>query len=304
MPNVLSAEPVGELAHRLASIIPDANVARRFAKLARLQLFADVRNFRPATARELKRAPAWAREASGRGAVISKFVANRTATARLRRVARRLAAICSDITCHAGPTSTQPPTMPAQREFIAKIERASFDTIETKTLTFETERRARIEQAKIAAPLYPVIEIYSSPGRTWRRITSLEELWRVGNEFGNCLARSSRHNGGYARRLREGYAHFWVLRDAKGKGLIVLMANVAENRIVEVRGPRNAIIPLDDPDLKQLALARGLLRPHDPFDPPPGPRPPRPSMAAALAMLDTTFLDLTAIHLPRGQRRN
>lgn len=297
MPNVLSAEPVGELAHRLASIIPDANVAQRFAKLARLQLFADKRNFRPATHRELKRAPAWAKDASAQGTVISKFVANRSAAARLRRVARRLAAVCDDIATHAC-------ALPAQREFIAKLDRASFEAIEAKTLAFEIERKARLEQAIIAAPLYPAIEIYSSPGRIWRRIVSLEELWRAGAEFGNCLARSSRHNGGYARRMREGFSQFWVLRDAMGKGLIVLMANVAENRIVEVRGPRNAIIPFDDPDLKQLALARSLLRPHDPSDPPPGPRPPRASLAVALSLIDTPFLDLGAIQLPRGQRRN
>lgn len=301
MPNVLSTVPIGELAERLAAAIPHPAAAARFAKMARDQLFNDERNYRPLTARELKRAPDWAKQAVEDGATVDKFVANRSAVARLRRVAKRLGAICADIDRHTH-TNPAPAVMPVLREFIVKLDRASFETVERKVLMFEFEREEREAQEIVDKPLYPAVEIYASPGRTWRRILSLGELWRVGREFHNCLARASRHNPGYAQRMTHNAAQFWVLRDRAGVGLMVAMASVLDQRICEVRGPRNAIIAHDDPDLRQLALARGLLRPHDPLEPPPAPRPPRPPLSLALNPFDAPIL--SALMLPRGLRRN
>ena len=112
------------------------------------------------------------------------------------------------------------------------------------------------------------------PGRTWHRIVSLAELWQVGREFHNCLARTSRYIGAYGRRLRDGDAQFWVLRDQTGRGLIVVMVCMLEKRMSEARLPRNGGVHPDDPDLVRLGEAKGWRRPNGNFGAPITPPDP------------------------------
>ena len=58
---------------------------------------------------------------------------------------------------------------------------------------------------------------------------------------------------------------FWVLRDHMGAALMVAMADAVSGRILEARGPRNAMVSPANADLDALACARTLLPPGRPI---------------------------------------
>ncbi|WP_395645626.1 hypothetical protein [Terricaulis sp.] len=283
--NILDQAPIDALARKMAEKIPHTAVAARFARLAFERLRDDPRNFRPATLLELKKAKPWAMREMEAGREVVAFVANRSCAARLRRTAAALAETCAEASFVVDPASPTPSSRDAwlrasATEFIAKIDRANYEVMEGKARLFALERKNRETERLTAVQLYAHEDVYSAPGRTWRRIVSLAELWSVGREFHNCLARSSRYIGAYGRRLRDGDAQFWVLRDQTGRGLIVAMVCMLEKRICEVRLPRNGGVHPDDPDIVRLGEAKGWRRPNGNFGPPEAPvlsaQPPSP----------------------------
>lgn len=291
--NILDQAPIDALARKMAEKIPHAAVAARFARLAFEQLRDDPRNFRPATPLELKKAQPWVKREMEAGRDVHVFVANRSLAARLRRTAHALAETCEEVSYVAclttRPSSRDIWVKTTATEFIAKIDRAAYDTIDAKARLFALERKNRLDEQMTALKLFDDEEVFSCPGRTWRRITSLAELWAVGREFHNCLARSSRYIGAYGRRLRDGDAQFWVLRDQTGRGLVVAMVCMLEKRICEVRTPRNGGVHPDDPDVVRLGEAKGWRRPNGNFGPPetaPVEPPPRLTTAAPLQLSD------------------
>jgi hypothetical protein len=161
----------------------------------------------------------------------------------------------------------------AAREFIAKIDRANFDTIADKARGFALIYESWCE---VSEPLCKPGRVSATQDRLWTRITSLAELRGVGREMTNCLARTS-ETAAYGGHLKDGRAQFWVLRDRRGVALMVAMAPTrSPTEFREVKGPRNAPVSSQNPDLRCLRAA--ILLESD--EPPP---PPPPS--AALAQL-------------------
>ncbi len=272
MPNVLDIDPVRALAKRASARIADDAIAKRYEKLAIDRLLRDPRNFRPVRESELASAPAWAREAHARGEVVSVYKSNRGIAARMHTVARRLADTCK-------VAMTEPSTQPddhaaieAARKFLAKIARANFDTAARKALAF-SRLLENWEGSLDALDVCPAQSIVLLRGRVWHRITSLVELRKVGREFHNCLARTTR-TGSYGSMLANGRSQFWVLRDLEGKGLIVAMAPAPlATKFMEVKAPGNAHVRADNPDLVELGIAIGVKPPPPPPPPPQGPPP-------------------------------
>lgn len=272
MPNALDAEPVRLSAGRAAALIPDAAVAARYQRLAVAYLFADERNFRPAQAGELASAPPWAGEAHARGEEVSVFKLHPSAAARIRMVARRLALTCALAAVDPQTHRAYFAAIVAAGVFLRKFERANFDVAARKALYF-SRVYATIEDERDAVELAPAAEIAATAGRVWRRVRSVSELREIGREFHNCLARTARY-ASYGGALHRGAAQFWVLRGPGGAGLIVAMAEApTPKRFGEVRGPRNAVVSGDSPDLAVLARALGFEQ--------PGPTPPPPREAGA-----------------------
>lgn len=270
MPNVLDIDPVRALAKRASARIADEAIAKRYEKLAIDRVLKDPRNFRPIRESELATAPSWAREAHARGEIVSVYKTNRGVCARLHTVGRRLADACT--VAYTEP-SAQPDdwaAIDAARKFLAKFMRADFETAARKALGF-SRLLASWESNLDAQDVCPAQTIVLLRGRAWHRITSIVELRKVGREFHNCLARTTR-SGSYGGMLVSGRAQFWVLRDLDGKGLIVAMAPAPQaTQFTEVKGPGNAHVRDDNPDLVGLGIAIGV-RP-----PPPPPPPSRPS---------------------------
>lgn len=285
MPNVLDIDPVCALARRAGARIADEAIAKRYEKLAIDRVLKDPRNFRPIRESELASAPAWARQAHARGEIISVYKANRGVCARLHTVGRRIADTC---TVAMTELSTQPDhhaAIEAARKFLAKFTRANFDVAARKALDF-SRLLASWETDLEAQQVCPDQTIVLLRGRTWRRITSVAELRKVGREFHNCLARTTR-TGSYGAMLVAGRAQFWVLRDLEGKGLIVAMAPAPEaTQFSEVKGPRNAPVSADNPDLVQLGIAIGVN--------PPPPSPPKPPTAPSYGEIPPGIVDLLA----------
>lgn len=273
MPNVLSLDPVRALAKRASAKIADKDIAERFERLAVDQVLRDRRNFRPVEAEELANAPAWAIEAYVRGEDISVFKTNRALAARLHTVARRLADTCKVANTAAQTHPDDAVRISAARDFLAKFGRVNFEVAAKKALDFS--RLLVVWQDDTdATPLCEARTILLLNTRRWQRITSVKDLRAAGREFTNCLGRTQ-SSGGYGAMLKRGHAQFWVLRDMSGKGLMVAMApgGPAPTHFLEVKGPRNAYVRLDDADLAKLALAIGM-RPAPPPPPPPPPAPP------------------------------
>lgn len=275
MPNVLDAEPVRVFARRAAGKIADQRIAARFERLAIDYLLADSRNFRVATAVELEGAPDWARTAIARGDRIDVFKLCRSTSQRLHNLARRLADTCRLIATDWNGRNGV--VVNDAREFLDKIERASFEATQLKASYF-----ARVLQAwtdnKDDERICEERVIGATAGKRWVNVTSVGQLRLVGIEFQNCLARTSRVSG-YGGGLSRGLMQFWVLRDERDKGVLVVMADAPRAvRLNEVRGPRNARVNESDPDLAILSWALGIRPP-----PPPPPLPP----AIALRLLST-----------------
>jgi len=274
MPNVLDAAPIDTLARRMAAKIPNQGAAIRFAKLAFEEMLRNRWNFRPALPGELASAAAWARREQEGGGQVVVFLPDRAGLTRLRRIARALADTCLEIdhverSLAPGPAPRPRALHLAAIEFIAKIDRASFDIVATKARLFARERKRRLDEQRATLILFADEEIFAAPGRVWRRVVSVCDLWALGREFRNCLARRS--IGGYARRLSDGSAQFWVLRDQTGKGLIIAMVCMDLQRVVEARGPFNRTVDADDPDLVRLGQARNWRRPNGASSTPPAP---------------------------------
>ncbi len=263
MPNVLDPAPIDALTRKMAAKIPHPGASARFAKLAFEEMVNEKRNFRAARPDEVPPSAAWARREIEAGREVAVFQLNRAVVARLRRTARALADTCAELnhseTIREGLSARQCAIHNAAAEFIAKIDRASFEIVAARARVFSRERKRRLDEERATLILFADAEIYAAPGRVWRRIVSVSALWAVGREFRNCLAR--RTINGYGTRLRNGSAEFWVLREHTGTGLMVAMACMFLGRITEVRGPCNRPVRSDDPDLAHLAEARAWSRP-------------------------------------------
>lgn len=279
MPNVLDVEPVRQAARRIASKIANPMVAARFEKLAYDRLLADPRNFREASAAEISDSPAWAQDAASRGEIVSVFKLNRGASMRLHNLARRLIEVCALATAQA-PSHGQGRYVLAAREFIDKIERASFEVMARKAMSLS---RIYAGWSEVSEVLCAADIVAATQGRAWTRITSLAELRGIGREMTNCLARTS-ETSAYGGHLKDGRAQFWVLRDARGVALMAAMApTAAPADFREVKGPRNTPVSRTNADL--LCLAKAILVGGDR---PPPPEPPTPA-PASLTMMPMYF---------------
>lgn len=288
MANVLDIDPLRALAQRASARIADKAIATRYERLAINQLLTDVRNFRPANPEDLKDAPAWAREAYGRGEEISVFKTNRALAARLHSVARRLADTCRVAAAEEAKHPGDEGRIKDAREFLAKFGRANFDTAAKKSLHFSRLLTVWEDDADATLVCQPRTLVLLN-GRSWDRVTSVKDLRALGREFVNCLSRTKR-TGGYGAMLVQGAAQFWVLRDVGGKGLVVAMAPApSATHFMEVKGPRNAPVRLDDADLVQLGLVIGI-RPSPP--PPPPPFPPAGALVAVRATREPCLCNL------------
>jgi hypothetical protein len=257
--NFTDASAIDDIARRLAARIPLAPPRMRSARLFTESLRADPRCARALSRTEAKLAPDWARRAFRDGAPVAAFEPHPEAVADLRRIARNIKEACAEFAY----LSTAPKEELSTRdvvirqlagEFVAKMERMPLDVVAEKARFFARERAQRLKEAKANKPLFDAESVFAAPGRIWRRIVSVGELSSLGREFGNCLAKATRHHLSYARRLKLDQARFWVLRDETGAGRIVAMVETVSGRLVEARGVRNASTPLDHPDL--LALLR------------------------------------------------
>lgn len=279
--NVIDINPLRALAKRASERISDQSVAPRFEKIALDRLLKDPRNFRPARTSDIDKAPDWAKEAHARGEELSVYRPNGALAARLHTVARRIA---DALFVSQTPESKRPDdakTITEAREFIAKFGRVNFDTAARKALAF-SRVLARWQEEDDAKRVCDSQTLVLLGGLIWRRISSVAELRRVGQEFRNCLARTTRGSA-YGSQLAQGRAQFWVLRDVWGKGRIVAMAPAPQaTHFLEVKGPNNRPVPSDDDALVQLGLMLGV-RPRAP-EPPPAPSGPA-SLAATLAAL-------------------
>lgn len=272
MPNVLDIGPVNALAARTSRRITNPTVAKRYTTLARERILRNPRCFRPATEAELSTGPDWIEDALKRGETISVYQRNGAMAARLYAVAQRINDVerLSMMDERAKPEHTD--TIKEARRFLTKIANANFDDAARKALQL-SNILAVWEGAADSTEMCEDQSLVLLSGRIWRRVTSLTALRAVGREFENCLARASRA-GGYGAMLFGGTGQFWVLRDLAGVGHIVACASAPlATRFIEVKGPRNAHIANDHPDLMQLGTALGV-RAVSPLRPsrPPAPR--------------------------------
>jgi hypothetical protein len=245
--------------------------------MALTRLLRDPRNFRLATQAEIARAPKWAKDAHARGEPLSVVRNNRAVSVRMHLVARRLADTCKIAAAELAKRPDYVATISAARKFLAKLGNANFDVAARKALSFARIHEIWEAEAESLA-VCPAQSLVLLGGRVWHRVTSVAELRQIGVEFGNCLARSTRSSA-YGTLLMYGRAQFWVLRTIEGKGLIAAMAPAPNaTQFTEVKGPLNAPVQRDNPDLVQLGILIGV-RP-----PPPKPEPPRtpPGIAAAV----------------------
>jgi hypothetical protein len=275
--NAIDIGPLRALAKRAGARIGDEIVAKRFETLALARLVRDDRNFRPARPSDLTNAPQWAKDAHANGQPLHVVRNNRAVAARMHTVARRLAETCklAGVDPMARPNDVE--TITAARKFLRKLDNANFDIMARKALQYARVLERWEEQTESLA-VCPAQSIVLLGGRIWHRITSVAALRRIGEEFGNCLARSTRTSA-YGALLMHGRAQFWVLRTVDGEGLIVAMASApAPVQFTEVKGPRNAAVRPDNADLVQLGLAIGVRPPPPPTPPPPIP----PGIAAAV----------------------
>lgn len=287
MPNVLDTEPLRTFVKRASKKIKHPSVAARFERVAFERLLNDERNFRPAFPLEIDLAPEWAQRAYQRGEAVSVFILHRSASARLHTLARRLAATLSIALSSEAKRPRDSATITAAREFLEKLDRASYDVISAKAQRFARTFYAW-DLERDTDEVCPTRAIEATKGRSWLRITSVAQLRSIGREFRNCLARTQRTST-YGGGLALGMSQFWVLRDADGTGLIVALAPAPiATHFIEVRGPLNTYIASDDTDLLRLAAAIGMR----PNSPPPSP-PPMAGAALALAA------GLTACQCPR-----
>lgn len=316
MPNVLDVEPVRQAARRIACKIANAVVAARFEKLAFERLLADPRNFREASAAEISSSPSWAQDAAARGELVCIFKLSRGASMRLHNLARRLIEVCALAAAQA-PSHSQTRYVFAAREFIDKIERASFEVMTRKALALS---RIYAGWSEVSDIVCAEGTIAATQGRAWTRITSLAELRNTGREMINCLARTS-ETATYGGHLKDGRAQFWVLRDSRGVALMLAMAStMAPSDFREVKGPRNTPVSRTNADLQCLAAA--ILAPHSDPPPPPEPSPPavsqltfglpgsgRSSLPALLLALGSeepivhVGVGISEVVLPRRRRR-
>ncbi|MEZ5959394.1 MAG: hypothetical protein R3C30_03065 [Hyphomonadaceae bacterium] len=280
MPNVIDINPLRALAKRASERIGDRAVAQRFEKIAFDRMLKDPRNFRPARKHDLDNAPEWAREAKANGEELSVYRANGALAARLHTVARRIGDACVVAMTAESKRPDDAAAIREAREFIAKFGRVNFDTAARKAIAFSRVLACWKEQDD-ALSVCDAQSLVLLGGRIWHRVTSVTELRRIGIEFHNCLARTTRESA-YGSQLARGAAQFWVLRDLRGSGLIVAMAPAPlATHFLEVKGMNNVPIRSDDEDLLQLGVLLGV-RPRTPEP----PLPPSPAAAAsALAAL-------------------
>lgn len=270
MPNVLNPEPARALAARAAAKIGDLRIADRFERIVFGEALNDPTCLRLADGDDINRGPAWAPAALARGEYLYVFRLSRSASTRFHGVARRL-----EQTCKLAQTDLDDANASAvilARGFLHTFERADFQSIARKTkycariynnANFGDDDKACCEARSIIC----------ANGHVWRRLTTIADLREAGRKFDNCLARTTQGST-YGRRLRRGAAQFWTLTDQSGAPLIVAMAPAPHAEwFNEVRGPHNAHIQHDDPDLLSLARAIGIIS----GDPPP--------LAAALGEL-------------------
>lgn len=276
MINPIDISPLRALAKRASAHIEDPIVASRFEALAIKQLTRDIRNFRPARDSDIESAPQWAKDAYGRGETLQVARVNRAIAARIHTIANRLLRTCKVAASDPMARPEHISEILAARKFLSKLGNADFDTVARKALTFSRVLDVWEEHLDSLA-LCPARSIALLGGRMWHRITSVGALRRIGDEFENCLARSTRASA-YGALLARGRAQFWVLRTVDGEGLIVAMASTDDLvQFAEVKGPGNALVCPNNPDLLLLGLAIGIR-----------PAPPAPAPAsrwgAALAL--------------------
>jgi hypothetical protein len=280
VPNVLDIDPLRAIAKRASARIGDAAIAKRYERLALDRLLKNPRNFRPAPDTELETAPEWARAAVARGETVSVVKPNSGAAGRVHRVARLIADACKVAASEQSAHPDDAAAIASARSFLAKFARADFDTVARRSLEF-SRLLASWEDDLDANVSCPAQSLVLLGGRTWHRITSVADLRKVGREFRNCLARTTRA-AAYGAMLAQGLAQFWVLRDLAGAGLIVAMAPAPEaTHFTEVKGPRNALIPADHPDLTQLGIAIGVK-----------PTPPTPPASPAFGVTPRGLVSL------------
>ncbi|MFT3727340.1 MAG: hypothetical protein QM759_05925 [Terricaulis sp.] len=270
MPNVLDTRPMHAFARRAGQKIEDPLVRQRFERLAVEQLFLDPRNFQPVREGDLNSAPGWAKRARARGENLVRFVLNRSVCLRLHNVARRLALTCALAQANEIIQPHLAHAIQEARRFIAKIGHASFDVIAAKA-----RRLARVHgeicTEEDLREYCPREIVRTTQGRYWIRITSTAELHAAGLEFSNCLARAS-YGPQFAHYLRAGLRQYWVLRDTRGAGLVVAMAEAPRAlRFLDVRGPCNARPTAHIGDIGRLARALRITD-HPPPPPPTAER--------------------------------
>jgi len=252
--HIIDVEPLRALAKRAAAKIGDAKVGARFEQFAFARLLSEPSNFRPARADEVAKGAEWAQRAAARGETVLAVARLQSASCKLHVVARRLALACCMAETDASKRPRYAGQIAAARQFLDTIDRASFDVLAQKARRF-ARQFAGWEDERDKELIWPEQRVNASNRRVWRRVRSLAELRTTGHEFVNCLARLARSSS-YARTLLSGVGQFWVLRDEHGKGLILALTfGPPAGGFLEVRGPRNAIIADDDPDLARLSLA-------------------------------------------------
>ena len=287
---VVDIAPVAECARRLAdAIVSNPSVAAHFQKRAHQQLLLEPRNFRPPVETDLVGASAWVWRKLAAGEPVFVFAPCRASLARLRRVARQLEATCAEaIFLDTQPRENLSPRsieiLDMALEFIAKIKRPDFAALEEKSRYFAQERKQRLAVVRAHEPVCREERVYVDSTRSWRRIRSVSEMWDVGAEFHNCMARGSSQAAGFARDLRNGAAHFFVLRNRTSRGLLVAVAYPTRGQIEDVRGPHNAHVTPDDPALLMLCAVRNWRL--------PAPRLNDEALAARTRMMQRMMRDL------------
>ncbi len=261
--NFVDVSPISAYARRVASRIPLAPARERFMRVSFEVLHDDPRNARPIEALELAHAPDWALREHLCGRAIHVFEPHPEAVGPMKYVARALKDTCAEIEHYASMprkmlTARDRVIWLLAKEFVTKISRMSFEAIAEKASYFREERLRRLARLRVDEVLFDREEVFTAPGRSWRRIVSIGELAALGRELSNCLAESSRQHSNYARRLRSDKARFWVLRDHAGAALLAVMIDTVTGRIREARGPRNAHVRHDDGDIAVLIQARQL----------------------------------------------
>lgn len=274
MLEVIDPSPISALARKIAGRISHGGARKRMEILIFRALKQDVRCLRALDAEELEQAPDWARAKAEAGVTVYEFAPARAVVRKLQGLARGIEAAFQElIQLDGAAAASLDEDALRHREllhaFFDKIGKASQETLEQKSRAFTAARAARAELARANERLCPDEEIFSAPGRTWRRLTTEGQLRQAGRALHNCMARKNTHSLKYVEELRGGHAHFFVLYDHKGAALMAVRALPNEMRIAEAKGPFNAKIISDDPDLTILAQARGWRTP-----------PPLPSLAA------------------------